>query len=86
MLFGIFNRFIGGDARSKAIHKGKKSGINVKVYSVTYKVKSTSGIESIGRETKILSADGWYDLYGQRISQPQQKGIYINNGRKIVIK
>lgn len=86
MLFGIFNRFIGGDARSKAIHKGKKSGINVKVYSVTYKVKSTSGIESIGRETKILSADGWYDLYGQRISQPQQKGIYINNGRKVVIK
>ena len=86
MLVGIFNRFIGGDARSKAIHKGKKAGINVKVFTVTYKVKSTSGIDTVGRETKILSADGWYDLRGQRISQPQQKGIYINNGRKVVIK
>ena len=82
----ICNSVTGDLARTKAIHKGKKSGINVKVYSVTYKVKSTSGIDSVGRETKILSADGWYDLRGQRISQPQQKGIYINNGRKIVIK
>lgn len=86
MLFGIFNRFIGDLARTKAIHKGKKAGINVKVFNVTYKVKSTSGIDTVGRETKILSADGWYDLRGQRISQPQQKGIYINNGRKVVIK
>ena len=75
-----------GSARTKTIEKGKKSGINVKVYTVTYKVRSTSGIESIGRETKILSEDGWYDLRGQRISQPQKKGLYINNGRKIVIK
>lgn len=75
-----------GSARTKAIQKGKKSGINVKVYTVTYKVRSTSGIETIDRETKILSEDGWYDLRGQRISQPQKKGLYINNGRKIVIK
>ena len=75
-----------GSARTKTIQKGKKSGINVKVYSVTYKVRSTSGIETIGRETKILSEDGWYDLRGQRISQPQKKGLYINNGNKIVIK
>ena len=75
-----------GSARTKTIQKGKKSGINVKVYSVTYKVRSTSGIETIGRETKILSEDGWYDLRGQHISQPKKKGLYINNGNKIVIK
>ena len=75
-----------GAARTKTIEKGKKSGINVKVYTVTYNVRSASGIETIGRETKILSEDGWYDLHGQHISQPQKKGLYINNGRKIVIK
>ena len=75
-----------GAARTKTIEKGKKSGINVKVYTVTYNVRSASGIETIGRETKILSEDGWYDLRGQHISQPQKKGLYINNGRKIVIK
>ncbi|MBR6963409.1 MAG: hypothetical protein IKH86_07200, partial [Prevotella sp.] len=30
---------------------------------------------------------GWYDLSGRRLAgQPSAKGIYINNGLKIVIK
>ena len=28
----------------------------------------------------------YYDLYGRRIHQPQQKGLYIRNGKKIVVK
>ena len=32
-------------------------------------------------------SDYWYSLDGRRLSgKPTQKGIYINNGRKIVIK
>ena len=32
-------------------------------------------------------ADGWYDLQGRKLSgKPTKKGLYINNGRKIVIK
>ena len=32
-------------------------------------------------------ADDWYDLQGRKLSgKPTQKGLYINNGRKIVIK
>ena len=32
-------------------------------------------------------ADGWYSLDGRRLgSKPSAKGIYINNGRKVVIK
>jgi len=31
--------------------------------------------------------DGWYDMNGRRLSgKPSQKGVYINNGKKIVIK
>jgi hypothetical protein len=40
----------------------------------------------IGNETMIVSPDGWYDLRGNRIPQPQKKGLYINNGRKVVVR
>ena len=86
MLVGIFNHVIGGDARSKVTQRSKMSDTNVKVYAITYKVKSANGIDTVGNEIIILSEDSWYDLRGQRISQPKKKGLYINNGRKIVIK
>jgi hypothetical protein len=34
-----------------------------------------------------LNADGWHTLNGVKLqSAPTVKGIYINNGKKIVIK
>ncbi len=45
--------------------------------------------ERSGRaERKIENeADTWYDLSGRRLSgKPKAKGVYINNGRKVVIK
>jgi hypothetical protein len=27
--------------------------------------------------------DGWYNLSGQKVNAPSQKGIYIKNGKKI---
>jgi len=38
---------------------------------------------------KSLNADGidrWFDLQGNRIDQPVKKGVYILNGKKVVIK
>jgi hypothetical protein len=72
--------------RTQAIRRGKKSASNVKVFTVSYKMKSATGIETIGNETMIVSPDGWYDLRGNRIPQPQKKGLYINNGRKVVVR
>ena len=29
----------------------------------------------------------WYNLYGHKLhNKPTQKGIYINNGRKVIIR
>lgn len=28
----------------------------------------------------------WYNLQGQRINQPTEKGLYINNGKKVIVK
>lgn len=44
-------------------------------------------IGTLDTHTGELSFDGWYTLTGRKLSgKPTQKGIYINNGKKIVVK
>ena len=46
---------------------------------------STTGIESVDREQSTV--DGWYDLNGRRLpGKPTKKGVYIVNGKKMVVK
>ena len=53
-------------------------------YSITIG-GGTTGISTLGVAT--LEEDGqWYNLNGVRVAQPTQKGIYIRNGKKMVIK
>ena len=35
-----------------------------------------------------MNSDGaWYDMIGRRLTgKPSRRGLYVNNGRKIVIK
>jgi hypothetical protein len=49
----------------------------------------TTGVEELknGRMEEWKSYDSYYDLQGRRLQgQPTQKGVYIVNGRKVVIK
>ena len=69
---------VGGSTR------GKKSAINVRVYSVSYKGKASSAIRQVYSEQ--LDEDRWYDLNGRRIKTPTKKGVYINGNRKVVIR
>ena len=47
----------------------------------------TSGIQPIRMENGTTPAEGTYDLSGRRIQgQPTQKGVYIQNGKKVVVK
>ena len=32
------------------------------------------------------SSDQWYTMSGQRIDKPTKKGLYIHNGKKVIIK
>ena len=41
-------------------------------------------IETIDIER--LTDDNWFDLQGRRISKPTEKGVYICNGKKVMIK
>ena len=47
----------------------------------------TTAIGELDTKTGEISMDGWRTLDGIKLSgKPSQRGIYINNGRKIVIK
>ncbi len=46
-----------------------------------------TGIGTLETRTGEVTLDGWYTLDGTRLSgQPTQKGIYVNNGKKVIIK
>ena len=47
---------------------------------------STTGIKTMA-DVRSQMADVWYTLDGRRLSgKPSQKGIYLNRGRKVIIK
>ena len=48
-------------------------------------IGGTTGIETINPES--LTVGQWYDLEGRKLQgKPTQKGVYISNGRKVVVK
>ena len=60
------------------------SSIIVKLVSAS---GETTSIGEIDTKTGEISLDGWYTMDGVRLSgKPTKKGLYINNGRKVVIE
>ena len=46
-----------------------------------------SGIETINREPLTVNQHAWYTLDGRKLNgAPNQKGIYIHNGKKMVVR
>ena len=55
--------------------------------SVVFDDDSTTGIKAVNREERIVNSDdAWFDLQGRKIQEPTQRGLYIHNGKKIVVK
>ncbi|MBR2623535.1 MAG: hypothetical protein IKC96_00205, partial [Paludibacteraceae bacterium] len=48
---------------------------------------TTTGIENVEKNTRFEGDGYYYTLNGVRVNgMPTQKGIYIHNGRKIVVR
>ena len=58
--------------------------IAVKLGSATGEDDGTTGIRSI--DEGQFTNDVWYNLNGQRIDTPTKKGLYIKNGKKVLVK
>lgn len=60
---------------------------NANAFVINFGEGETTGIQPIRMENGTTPAEGTYDLSGRRIQgQPTQKGVYIQNGKKVVIK
>ena len=47
----------------------------------------TTAIGTLDTTTGELTTDGWYALGGRKLSgKPTQKGFYINNGKKVIVR
>ena len=47
----------------------------------------TTAIRRIEGENKLINHIGWYTLDGRKLqTPPSRKGVYINDGKKVVIK
>ncbi len=46
----------------------------------------TTALREVETEGADKDGDTWFDLLGRRVKAPQQKGIYIKNGRKTYIR
>ena len=49
-----------------------------------YQTESTTGINSIDNGHRAIN--NWYDLQGRKVKVTQRKGIYIQNGKKYIVK
>ena len=48
---------------------------------------STTAIKAVEFNGQMANAEGWYTIDGVKLqAAPTQKGVYINNGKKIVVK
>ena len=55
--------------------------------NIVFEDGNTTGIKALNRDERIEnSEDAWYDLQGRKIQMPTQRGLYIHNGKKIVVK
>lgn len=47
----------------------------------------SAGIEEISNEKLVMSTDDYYRLDGRKLQKkPAQQGVYIQNGKKVIVK
>jgi hypothetical protein len=74
-----------------AVASGSMATMQELPQRITVKLVGANGeVTSIGEidtKTGDVTFDGWYTIDGVRLSgKPSKSGLYINNGRKVIIK
>lgn len=50
-------------------------------------IDNATGISSISTDKNLAEENSWYSISGSRLnSKPTQKGLYIHNGKKVIVK
>lgn len=86
------NRTMGSCRAVFRLHNGltvgnPTAGARVTSFVMNLGDDETTGITTTNDANYTNKTDAWYDMQGRRLSgKPTARGIYINNGKKVVIK
>ena len=70
-----------------AQHEGSRNSSGARVMSLSSLFRGGKGTTDMGIVTIEPTSDAWFDLNGRRLqSKPSKSGLYIHNGKKVLIK
>lgn len=83
-----FYKWVKGNAKSNSAYLQLKNPSNANAKTVIYLdwFGDTTGIHDMTAPSQVTSGKTYYTLDGRKVTSPTQKGIYIINGKKIIIK
>lgn len=84
-----FYKWVKGDAKSNCAYLQLKNPSNANAAKTVIYLDwfgDTTGIHGMAAPSQVTSGKTYYTLDGRKVTSPTQKGIYIINGKKIIIK
>ena len=84
-----FYKWVKGNAKSNFAYLQLKNPSNANAAKTVIYLDwfgDTTGIHGITAPSQVTSGKTYYTLDGRKVTSPTQKGIYIINGKKIIIK
>ena len=83
-----FYKWVKGNAKNNFAYLQLKNPSNANAKTVIYLdwFGDTTGIHGMTAPSQVTSGKTYYTLDGRKVTSPTQKGIYIINGKKIIIK
>lgn len=84
-----FYKWVKGDTKSNLAYLQLKNPSNANAAKTVIYLDwfgDTTGIHGITAPSQVTSGKTYYTLDGRKVTSPTQKGIYIINGKKIIIK
>lgn len=84
-----FYKWVKGDAKSNFAYlqlKNPSNATGAKTVIYLDWFGDTTGIHGLTAPSQVTSGKTYYTLDGRKVTSPTQKGIYIINGKKIIIK
>lgn len=84
-----FYKWVRGDAKRNFAYLQLKNPSNATAAKTVIYLDwfgDTTGIHGVTAPSQVTSGKTYYTLDGRKVTSPTQKGIYIINGKKIIIK
>ena len=83
-----FYKWVKGNVKRNLAYLQLKNPSNANAKTIIYLdwFGDTTGIHGMTAPSQVTSGKTYYTLDGRKVTSPTQKGIYIINGKKIIIK